>query len=201
MSSNTFFEAFVGHYLPLGHEVLQRLFAVLGGSISISEGGAEKSTSPGRKSVASTTTAGGGRSSLYLPFPAFCRAYYLFIKSTTEEKYKVVFAMFDVHGNGLLGQKEFLMTSLLLIRGEALESSGQSVKTIQELESKGDMKHIARCLVEAAFATYDMDGDDKLSYEEWVPFARDDAAIQSFLLSLSSTIRATPTSSNASTAS
>ncbi len=197
MSSNTFFEAFVGHYLPLGHEVLQRLFAVLGGSVSLAEGGSEKS-SPPRKSVA---TASGGKSGLYLPFPAFCRAYYLFSKSTTEEKYKIVFAMFDVHGSGMLGQKEFLTTSLLLIRGEALESSGQSVKTIQELESRGDMKHVARCLVEAAFATYDMDGDDKLSYEEWVPFARDDAAIQSFLLSLSSTIRATPTLSNASTAS
>ena len=113
-------------------------------------------------------------------FSSFARRVYVLNDAvgSVSDKHRVVFAMFDVSGNGLLDKKEFLRTTSAILTAEASEA-GADVKG-----ASSELSKVCKTMVDAAFLAYDRDRDSKLSYEEWLRYAENDASVLSFIESV-----------------
>mmetsp|Transcript_23672 Transcript_23672/g.37791 ORF Transcript_23672/g.37791 Transcript_23672/m.37791 type:complete len:173 (+) Transcript_23672:3732-4250(+) len=95
-------------------------------------------------------------------------AIYLFTCSSTEQKYRLLFNMFDLNGGGFIRKKEFRLMSIEIVKGKHQCTSDTF---------DSDFKSLVKIMTDSGMQLYDVNGDGKLSFEEWCEYAKQDSAV------------------------
>ena len=139
-----------------------------------------------------------------LQFSDYLSLLYVLGPGSDEQKYQLLFRLYDWEASGFVTKKSLSKTILCTIGMDALKVSSwkvnvttydrmnEAVVESREKLTKNDLTSISDTMVETAMLFYDQDGDGKLNYEEWHAFALDSVEVDMLLESWKQPIQNAP---------